>query len=129
MFTDNAFVGDLCATVITGAVASSVLRLWEETAKRGIFDQKVNRKLVHISFGLVFMLCWPISGQQGALFAALIPGLNIIKMLLMGLGIWKDEATVKSMSRYGDYRFGIWSILRLRNENYVEICAASFCAI
>lgn len=39
MFTDNAVVGDLCATVITGVVASSVLRLWEETAKRGIFDQ------------------------------------------------------------------------------------------
>ncbi|KAL1817248.1 hypothetical protein DCAR_0521673 [Daucus carota subsp. sativus] len=106
MFSDNALAGDICATVITAAVASCVLRLWEETAKRGIFEQKVNRKMVHISFGLVFMLCWPMysSGHQGALFAALIPGLNIVKMLLMGLGIWKDEATVKSMSRFGDYR-------------------------
>lgn len=45
------------------------------------------------------------SGRQGAIFAALIPAVNIIKMLLLGLGIWKDEATVKSMSRFGDYRF------------------------
>nr|AUZ98394.1 farnesol kinase [Trachyspermum ammi] len=106
MFDDNLVAGDLCATAISGVVAVSVLRIWEETAKRGIFDQKLNRKLVHISIGLVFMLCWPLfsSSRQGALFAALIPGLNIIKMFLMGLGIWKDEATVKSMSRFGDYR-------------------------
>lgn len=61
---------------------------------------------MHVSVGLVFMLCWPLfsSGHQGAVIASLIPGLNIIKMLLIGLGIWKDEATVKSMSRFGDYR-------------------------
>lgn len=107
MFADsNSIAGDLCATAISGVVAVSVLRVFEETAKRGLFDQKLNRKLVHISIGLVFMLCWPMfsSSRQGALFAALIPGLNIIKMFLMGLGIWKDEATVKSMSRFGDYR-------------------------
>lgn len=44
------------------------------------------------------------SGRQGAFLAALVPGVNIIRMLLLGLGIWKDEATVKSMSRFGDYR-------------------------
>lgn len=37
--------------------------------------------------------------------AALIPGINIVKVLLIGLGILKDEAAVKSMSRDGDYRF------------------------
>ncbi|GMN23648.1 hypothetical protein TIFTF001_000193 [Ficus carica] len=52
------------------------------------------------------MLCWPLfsSGFRGALLAASVPGVNIIRMLLLGLGIWKDEATVKSMSRFGDYR-------------------------
>ncbi|XP_022731542.1 probable phytol kinase 3, chloroplastic isoform X2 [Durio zibethinus] len=73
-----------------------------------IFPQnpKLNRKLVHISIGLVFMLCWPLfsSGYRGAILAAITPGVNIIRMLLIGSGIWKDEATVKSMSRYGDYR-------------------------
>jgi len=45
------------------------------------------------------------SGHRGALLAALIPGVNIIRMLLLGSGIWKDEATVKSMTRFGDRRF------------------------
>lgn len=45
------------------------------------------------------------SGSQGAVMAALIPGINIVKVLLIGLGILKDEAAVKSMSRDGDYRF------------------------
>ncbi|KAL5573747.1 hypothetical protein UlMin_023344 [Ulmus minor] len=67
---------------------------------------KLNKKLVHVSIGLVFMLCWPLfsSGYQGALLAVLILGVNIIKMLLLGLGILKNEATVKSISRFGDYR-------------------------
>ena len=52
------------------------------------------------------MLCWPIysAGTRGSLFVALIPGINIIRMLLLGSGILKDEGTVKSMSRFGDRR-------------------------
>ncbi|CAK9171684.1 unnamed protein product [Ilex paraguariensis] len=76
------------------------------SCKLELHQKKLNRKLVHISIGLVFMLCWPLfsSGHQAAVLAALIPGINIVKMLLLGLGIWKDEGTVKSMSRFGDYR-------------------------
>ncbi|KAM1254947.1 hypothetical protein ACFX2G_029828 [Malus domestica] len=106
MLPEYPVVADICAAFIAGGVALFFLLLWEETAKRGIFDQKLNRKLVHVSIGLVFMLCWPLfsSGLRGAFLACLTPGLNIFRMLLLGLGIWKDEATVKSMSRYGDYR-------------------------
>ncbi|KZV57686.1 putative phytol kinase 3, chloroplastic-like [Dorcoceras hygrometricum] len=106
MFSDDTLFNDVIATVLTGGVALSLLRLWEETAKRGIFDQSLNRKIVHVTVGLVFMLCWPIFSydDKGAALAALIPGVNIIKMLLLGLGLWKDEKTVKSMSRFGDHR-------------------------
>ncbi|OWM66680.1 hypothetical protein CDL15_Pgr010331 [Punica granatum] len=106
MVHENPLVSDICATALSGGIALSILRFFEETAKRGLFDQKLNRKLVHVSIGLVFMLCWPMfsSGRQGAILAALIPGVNIIRVLLVGLGIYKDEATVKSMSRFGDYR-------------------------
>lgn len=45
------------------------------------------------------------SGSQGAFMAAVVPGVNIVKMFLIGNGIVKDEATVVSMSRFGDYRF------------------------
>ncbi|CBI15917.3 unnamed protein product, partial [Vitis vinifera] len=106
MLPQNPVAGDICAAALTGAAALSLLRFWGEIAKRGFFDQTVGRKLVHISVGLVFMLFWPLfsSGRQGAVLAALIPGVNIIRMLLLGLGIWKDEAIVKSMSRHGDHR-------------------------
>ncbi|KAL0450806.1 UNVERIFIED_CONTAM: putative phytol kinase, chloroplastic [Sesamum latifolium] len=106
MFSGNTVVSDVIATGLSGGIALSLLKFWEQTAKRGVFDQKLNRKLVHVTVGLVFMLCWPMfsSGRQGAILAALIPGINIFKMLLLGLGIWKDDATVKSMSRFGDYR-------------------------
>lgn len=39
MFSDSPLAADLCATAISGVVAVSVLKLWEETAKRGVFDQ------------------------------------------------------------------------------------------
>ncbi|XP_057953362.1 probable phytol kinase 2, chloroplastic [Malania oleifera] len=106
MLPENPLARDVLATAISGSVALSLLRFWEETARRGLFDQKLNRKLVHISIGLVFMLFWPLfsSGIQGAVLASLIPGVNIMRMLLLGLGIFKDEDTVKSMSRFGDYR-------------------------
>lgn len=106
MFSQNPLLSDALATGISGLIALLLLRFWEAMAQRGIFDQKLNRKLVHISIGLVFMLCWPLfsSGHRGAILASLIPGVNIIRMLVLGLGILKDEATVKSMSRYGDHR-------------------------
>ncbi|KAF5446678.1 hypothetical protein F2P56_032287 [Juglans regia] len=106
MLPANPVASDIFAAGLSGCIALSLLRLWAETANRRIFDQKLNRKLVHISVGLAFMLCWPLfsPGRRGAILAALIPGINIIQMLLLGLGIMKDEAIVKSMSRNGDYR-------------------------
>ncbi|KAJ4875209.1 hypothetical protein Rs2_40227 [Raphanus sativus] len=106
MFPDNSVLSDVCASGITSVVAVSCLGFWGEIGKRGIFEQKLIRKLVHINIGLVFMLCWPLfsSGPQGALFASLVPGLNILRMLLLGLGVYQDEGTIKSMSRHGDRR-------------------------
>ncbi|XP_021746078.1 farnesol kinase, chloroplastic-like [Chenopodium quinoa] len=106
MFPENPLLSDVCGFLVSAVIARTTLGLWELTAKFDVFDSKLNRKLVHISIGLVFMLCWPLfsSGYCGAFFACLVPGVNIIRVLLIGLGIYKDEATVKSMSRFGDYR-------------------------
>ncbi|XP_042429529.1 probable phytol kinase 2, chloroplastic [Zingiber officinale] len=103
---ESSFVHDLGAAAVTTAVFLLVLQFWEELAKRGVFEQKLGRKLVHISAGLVFMLCWPLfsSGTRAPFLAAFAPGINIFRMLLLGHGISKNEATVKSMSRYGDHR-------------------------
>ncbi|XP_068644218.1 probable phytol kinase 2, chloroplastic isoform X2 [Aristolochia californica] len=97
---------DIFASAVVSGVILAVLKFWEELAKHRVLDQKLSRKLVHISIGLVFMLFWPLfsSGSQAPYLAALAPGINIIRMILLGLGIWKNDALVKSMSRSGDYR-------------------------
>ncbi|KAL4296449.1 hypothetical protein GQ457_12G030080 [Hibiscus cannabinus] len=124
MLSENSLVSDLFAAVVCCGVIFAFLLLWKETAKRGL-DQKLNRKLVHISIGLVFMLCWPLfsAGLRGATLAAITPGVNIIRMLLIGSGIVKDEATVKSMSRYGDYRE------LLKGPLYYAITVTLACAV
>jgi hypothetical protein len=98
-----------------------------------IFMQKLNRKLVHITIGMVYLLFWPLfrwissrttmsmliiilvfstnvlcsSERYAPFLAALAPGISIIRLLLLGLGITKNESLVKSttMSRSGDHRF------------------------
>ncbi|KAK9821980.1 hypothetical protein WJX81_001211 [Elliptochloris bilobata] len=67
-------------------------------------DQKLSRKLVHMLAGPGFALCWPLfSMEPHARFcAALVPSLNVVRLLLLGFGVVKDEGTVKSMSRSGD---------------------------
>lgn len=53
-----SLVSDFGAIAISRAVALSCERVLQETAKRGLIDQKLQRKLVHISFGPAFMLCY-----------------------------------------------------------------------
>jgi len=62
------------------------------------------------------------SGHRGALLAACVPGLNIIRMLLIGSGMWKDEATVKSMSRFGDRRLQLTTLyIKFVEFSYVKM--------
>ncbi|KEH28892.1 hypothetical protein MtrunA17_Chr4g0006481 [Medicago truncatula] len=101
-----SLVSDLGAAAISRAVTFSCDRVLRETSKRGLFDQKLHRKLVHISFGLLFMLCWPLfsNDRWASCYAALAPGVYMCRILVTKLGIYKDEAIVKSLSRIGDYR-------------------------
>ena len=73
----------------------------------------MTKVVIVITCGLICLIIGTIynysSGYQGALLASLIPGVNIIRMLLLGLGIMKDEGTVKSMSRYNDYRWSFYA--------------------
>ena len=39
VFSGNPVVSDLVATSLSGGIALSILRFWEETAKRGLVDQ------------------------------------------------------------------------------------------
>lgn len=49
VFSQNPVVGDVVATALTGAIALSSLRVWEETARRGLFDQVILKCL---------FVCW-----------------------------------------------------------------------
>ena len=75
---------------------------------------------------LITSLNYISSGLQGALFASLIIGVNIIRMLLLGLGVYQDEGTIKSMSRHGDRRFAEFHIISLLSiSQSVSIIALS----
>ena len=75
-------------------------------AHRGWIESRLSRKLIHIGTGPIFVLCWlmfpdtPISRW----LAALVPFAITAQFALVGLGIMKDEASVKAMSRTGDRR-------------------------
>ncbi|XP_077216453.1 putative phytol kinase 2, chloroplastic isoform X2 [Tasmannia lanceolata] len=79
LLPENRIAHDVCVAGLASGVAVLLLRFWEEMAKAGVFEQAV-------------------------VLAALAPCINIIRMLLLGLGIVRSDAMVKSISRHGDYR-------------------------
>jgi len=108
MWTDSPLLRDAGAAVLTGVTAGVVLRFWEEVANRALLDQKLCRKLVHITVGLVYFLMWPLFSSDDAFapfLAPLILVINIIKVTVIGLGLVKDEGMVNSMTRHGDHRY------------------------
>nr|CAB3462802.1 unnamed protein product [Digitaria exilis] len=108
MWTDSPLVRDAGAALLTGVAAAVVLRFWEEVANRALLDQKLCRKLVHITVGLVYFLMWPLFSSDDVyapFLAPLIVVINIIKVIVIGLGLVKDEGVVNSMTRHGDRRY------------------------
>ncbi|KAG0519642.1 hypothetical protein BDA96_08G004300 [Sorghum bicolor] len=107
MWTDSPLLRDAGAAVLTGVAAAVVLRIWEEVANRALLDQKLCRKLVHITVGLVYFLMWPLFSPDDVFapfLAPLIIVINIIKVTVIGLGLVKDEGVINSMTRHGDHR-------------------------
>ncbi|KAJ1273683.1 hypothetical protein BS78_05G003900 [Paspalum vaginatum] len=107
MWTDIPLVRDAGAAVLTGVAAAVVLRFWEEIANRALLDQKLCRKMVHITVGLVYFLMWPLFSSEDVyapFLAPLVIIVNIIKVTVIGLGVVKDEGVVNSMTRHGDRR-------------------------
>ncbi len=94
------------ALIITFALALGWLRLMDFIAHRGWIDSRLSRKLIHIGTGPIFVLCWLLFPDiwYSRWLAALVPFAITIQFALVGLGIMKDEASVKAMSRSGDRR-------------------------
>lgn len=94
------------AALLTFAIALVFLRLMDFLAHRGVIESRLSRKLIHIGTGPIFVLCWLMFTDEAISrwLAALVPLVITIQFALVGLGIVKDEAAVKAMSRTGDPR-------------------------
>ncbi|CAI5994062.1 unnamed protein product [Closterium sp. NIES-65] len=79
------------------------VRLFDELARRDLIERKLSRKLVHITTGLLFMLFWPLfsTSFNARFFASAVPLINATRLLLLGLGVTRNEGMVKAMSREG----------------------------
>ena len=94
------------ALVITLVIALIEIRSLSFAADRGWIESHLSRKLIHIVTGPLFVLCWLLFPDvwYARWLAALVPLLFTIQFALIGLGLVKDEASVKAMSRSGDRR-------------------------
>ena len=94
------------AMILTFAAALGWLRLMDFLAHRGWIESRLSRKLIHIGTGPIFVLCWLLFPDlwYSRWLAALVPFLITVQFFLIGVGVVKDEASVKAMSRTGDRR-------------------------
>lgn len=94
------------ALFLTFVIALAWLRLMDFAAQRGWIESRLSRKIIHIGTGPIFVLCWLMFPDvwYARWLAALVPLLITAQFALVGLGVMKDEASVKAMSRTGDRR-------------------------
>jgi phytol kinase len=97
---------NVIALVITFLVALIWLRLNDFLAHRGWVESHLSRKIIHIGTGPIFVLCWLLFNENpiNKYLAALVPLAFTLQFFLIGIGVIKDEASVKAMSRSGDRR-------------------------
>ncbi len=99
-------MNNIGALAITFAAALGWLRLMDYFAHRGWIESRLSRKVIHIGTGPIYVLCWLLfdSEPSARWLAVLVPLAITIQFAMIGLGILKDEASVKAMSRSGDRR-------------------------
>ncbi len=92
------------ALAVTFIFSLVFLRLMDFIAHRGWLDGKLSRKIIHIGTGPMFVLCWLLfdDAPSARWLAALVPFAITAQFALIGLGVIKDDASVKAMSRTGD---------------------------
>ncbi len=94
------------AALITLLISLLWLRIMDFAAHRGLIENRLSRKVIHITTGPVFVLCWFLFREtpDARWWAAAVPFLITVQFALIGLGIIKDEASVQAMSRTGNRR-------------------------
>jgi phytol kinase len=94
------------ATLFTFIIVLVFLRIVDFLVQRGMLESRISRKIIHVGMGPIFVLCWLMypDVQIGRWLAALIPLVITAQFVLVGMGVIKDDAAVKAMSRTGDRR-------------------------
>lgn len=97
---------NLLALIVTFTVALTWLRANNYAAHRNWINSQLSRKFIHAGTGPLFVLCWILydGSVWSRYIAALVPLAITIQFLFVGLGVMKDEASVRAMSRTGDRR-------------------------
>lgn len=97
---------NILAFFITGVLALAWLRINDYLAHKGWISGPTSRKIIHMGTGPIFVLCWLLFPEfaYSRYLAALIPLGITVQFALVGLGIIKDEAAVRAMSRKNDRR-------------------------
>ncbi|KAK7268467.1 hypothetical protein RIF29_21166 [Crotalaria pallida] len=92
------------ATVAVLGGAYALVRAFDDLTRREILQQGLSRKLVHILSGLLFLVSWPIfsNSNEARYFAAFVPLVNCLRLLVNGLSLASDEGLIKSVTREGD---------------------------
>ncbi|KXG27303.2 probable phytol kinase, chloroplastic [Sorghum bicolor] len=98
-----AVLQDGAVTVLITAGAYSLVRVFDELTERRLIEKSLSRKVVHVLSGVLFMSSWPLfsNSTEARYFAAVVPLLNSIRLLIYGLRLYTDEALVKSVTREG----------------------------
>ncbi len=94
------------AALLTLVISLAWLRVMDFAAHRGLIESRLSRKVIHITTGPLFVLCWFLfrESPDARWWAAAVPFLITVQFALIGLGIIKDEASVRAMARTGDRR-------------------------
>ncbi|KAL9419186.1 hypothetical protein AB3S75_037025 [Citrus x aurantiifolia] len=90
------------AAVLVGAYG--LVLSFDNLSQRKLIQQSLSRKLVHILSGLLFMVSWPIfsASTEARYFAALVPLVNCLRLVINGLSLVKDDGLIKSVTREGN---------------------------
>jgi len=102
---DAAFAWSDVGMALIAVVGSLVwIKGFRLLATRGVIQQKLSRKLIHITSAPIFLLSWTLFSQEASarFVAAMVPALQIFRLVLAGTGVSRSSEMVGSISRSGD---------------------------
>ncbi|XP_061368856.1 probable phytol kinase 1, chloroplastic isoform X2 [Gastrolobium bilobum] len=104
--TAEYLLHDAGATVAVLGGGYALVFAFDDLTRRNFLNQDLSRKLVHILSGLLFLVSWPIFSNttKARYFAAFVPLMNCLRLLVNGLSLASDEGLIKSVTRKGDPR-------------------------